>query len=1014
MKRTFFAQSSIAQSSISVIRSVLAAALLPSLVIAVALAVFPAIAFSQTPPPVNFISGKVFSGVGYGDRIPGAANVYTFAVGDFSHDGKLDLVTTNNSNQRGLGLVLGNGDGTFQPPSAIAGFNIYGVGYGGIVAGDFNKDSNLDFAVLWLDPGGILQVGIYLNDGVGHLTLGNTYAIGNAVGHVPRSVTAADLNGDGTLDLIVPDVSNWAVAVLYGKGDGTFPTSAEFAAAVPNVTAPTGVAVGDFNKDGKPDIVVASSTGCCPLGGGITVLMNNGNGTFGLPVLYPNKSGVDSGQVAVADLNADGKLDVVETSMGGQNVAVFLGNGNGTFQAAKITSVAWPSAVAVGNLTSDNKPELVVSSYYDGTAWVLLNKGSGVFVVSGVYSSDLYPMAIALADFNGDKKLDFVAGNSNGQFATIALGNGDGTFQDSPHYNESGGMWTNGIAVADFNLDGSLDIVQAGGGTGVGLSLMLGTPNGVFKAPTFIALGASSYAQVTFVRAIDVNADGKPDIVCGTPKGVAVLLGFGTGIFKTPVTYAVSPSSYPVVGWLADVNGDGKPDIVTSNNDGTMSVLLNKGNGVYGTATVFPSGTGAYASGFVLGDFNHDGKVDIVVGDFQASDLLLLLGNGNGTFQSPVVLPSPVRPGDPIAADFNKDGKLDLAIVSNDSGGSLAILLGNGNGTFTNGATYKFFDNSTCLIPSACAHYPISLVTVDLNGDNNLDLAIAPRNPWYNTCGGYRCAEEYLGAVVYLGKGDATFVEQSGWLAGISPTWVVAADFNNDGMPDLAFLSTDVNYGQTSVTILQNATQPLSVSPLSVIFLGTKNVFTSTVQTVVLTNNQSATLTISSIVLTGANRADYSAKSNCGTALGPGLHCTITVTFKPLAPLARTASLVITDSVGTQTVPLTGVATEVKLSPTALAFGSVMVGQTKSLPVTLSNIGTSAFSILSPGIVITGTAAADYSQTNTCGTSVAGGSNCTINVTFKPSKKGARGATLNINDNGGPSPQKVALSGTGV
>jgi hypothetical protein len=206
---------------------VLAAALLASLVIAVALAMCPATAFSQTPPPVDFISGNVFSGVGYGDRIPGAANVFTFAVGDFSHDGNLDLVTTNNSNQRGLGLVLGNGDGTFQPPSAIAGFNVEDAGFGGIVAGDFNKNGNLDFAVLWLSGTGILQVGIYQNDGVGHFTLGSTYSIGTKVGHVPRSLATADLNGDGNLDLIVPDVSNWAVAVLYGKGDGTFPTSAE-------------------------------------------------------------------------------------------------------------------------------------------------------------------------------------------------------------------------------------------------------------------------------------------------------------------------------------------------------------------------------------------------------------------------------------------------------------------------------------------------------------------------------------------------------------------------------------------------------------------------------------------------------------------------------------------------------------------------------------------------------------------------------------------------------------------
>jgi len=991
------------------------AVLIPSFILTAVVTVTSAAALAQSPPPVDFVSGHLFSGVGHGDRIPGAANVYTFAVGDFNKDGNVDFVTTNNSNVWGLGLVLGNGDGTFQPPIEVVGYNTYG-GYGGIVAGDFNKDGNQDFAVLWLVGYGPVQLGVYLNDGLGHFTLKNNYSIGTSVAHVSRSLATADVNGDGNLDLIAPDLSNSTVAVLYGKGDGTFPASAGFPVA--SQTTPTGVAVGDFNKDGKPDIVVASTTGCCPLAGGISVLLNNGNGKFLSPVLYSNPSGVDNGLVAVADLNADSKLDVVESSEGGSNVAIFLGNGNGTFQTAKIYQVPLASAVAVGDLTGDKKPELIVSSYYAGTVWVLLNKGSGNFQLSGVYSADssataiVTGMSIALADFNGDQKLDFVAGNPAGQFVTIGLGNGDGTFQDSPHYNESG-MWTNGIAVADFNLDGSLDIVQAGGGTGVGLSLMLGTPNGSLKAPTFINLSASNWAQVTFVRAIDVNSDGKPDIVCGNPNGVVVLLGYGTGKFKPPVTYKASPSSYPVVGWLADLNGDGKIDIMTSNQDGTLSVLLSKGNGVYGSATVLPSGTGAYPSGFVLGDFNRDGKLDVVLSDFQASNLALLRGNGDGTFQSAVVLPSPVRPGALIAEDFNKDGALDLAIVSNDYSGSLVILLGNGNGTFTTGNTYRFFDNSGCSTLS-CPHYPVSVVAVDLNRDNNLDLAIAPRNPWYLTCGGYRCAEEYLGAVVYLGKGDGTFVGQTGWLAGVSPSWVAAGDFNSDGMPDLAFLSSDVNYGQTSVTILQNATQPVSVSPLSVTFAGIRNVGTSISQTVILTNNQPTKLPISSIVLTGANVADYSAKSNCGTSLGAGLHCIITVTFKPLAPLTRTTTLVIKDSVGTQTVPLAGIATAVKLSATALAFGSVTLGQTKTMAVTLTNIGTSAMSIISPGIVITGTAAADYSQTRTCGTSVGAGQTCTINVTFKPTKKGSRPATLNINDNGGPSPQKVTLSGTGI
>lgn len=977
--------------------------------------------FAQTPAPVNFVSAHLYSGVGYGDRIAGAANVYTVGIGDFNNDGKLDFVAANNSNVYGLGLVLGNGDGTFQTPTLITGFTTGGV-FGGIAPADFDKDGKLDFAVVWT-TGGPLQLSIYMGDGLGHFTLKSTYSIGIGTSHPPLTIATGDVNGDGIPDVIVPDSSNGTVAVFLGKGDGTFPNSAEYPAAVPGATAPTAVAVADLNKDGRLDIVAASSSGCCPWGGGIHVLLGNGNGTFQNAVFYPNPQGVDGGQLVIADLDANGKLDVVESSYGGWNVAVFLGNGDGTFQTAKNYTVESATSVAVGNLTSDKKPEIVVTSSSDSTAYVLLNKGSGVFQVSNVYSTDFAPQMAYLADFNKDGKLDLLVTNANGQYVTVALGNGDGTFRDSVHYNETPGSlsWANAIAVADFNLDGNPDVIEAGGGALTGLSLMLGNSHGLLKAPTAVNLGASAYNQIMWVLAGDVNNDGKPDVVCSTPygggtPGAIVLLGKGTATLGSPATYSNGSTAYAGAAVLADVNGDGKPDIVTSNWDGSVSILLNKGKGTFGTATVIPSVTGSSAAALATGDFNGDGKLDIVLADFQRVKVVLLLGNGNGTFQSPIEIAPPLRPSFPLVGDFNKDGKLDLALPSNDGtcsycGGSMAILYGNGNGTFTQGPIYYFYPQDNTfqggIVPSWGT-------LVDLNGDGNLDIALAS-TPNFQWCGNYRCAEQYMGALVFLGDGKGNFVEQSGWLPGATPYFVAAADFNGDGMPDLAFLNNNpsYNYWNTSVTILQNATQPVSVSPLNIKW-GTLKVGASSLQTVVLTNDLTTSLGITSVALGGANPGDFVVKSLCGTKLAAGANCTINVTFKPVGVDTRSATLLITDAAGTQTVGLTGSSTEVTLSPTTLAFGSVTVGQTKMLTTTLTNTGSTVLSIVSPGITITGTASADYSQTNTCGTSVPGGGNCSITVTFKPTKTGSRPGTLNINDNGGLSPQKVTLTGSGI
>lgn len=399
--------------------------------------------------------------------------------------------------------------------------------------------------------------------------------------------------------------------------------------------------------------------------------------------------------------------------------------------------------------------------------------------------------------------------------------------------------------------------------------------------------------------------------------------------------------------------------------------------------------------------------------NYVGSTVEILLGNGDGTFQAAQPTSSLSYPQGIVAGDFNKDEKIDLAVASGANGGQVAIFLGNGNGTFSGPSIVTY-------IPAGYGGgtSPSNIKTADVNGDGTLDLLVTLNATHvYVTCGYFPdCQEANLGLVVLLGDGGGGFTATpSGpFLVGASsPGWVTVGDFDNDGMPDAAVLNNW--FGYTEVTMLLNRILPVSVSPLGITY-APRAVGTSNAQTVVVTNGLGATLSISSIALAGTDAGDFSIKSGCGTTLLTGAHCTITVTFKPTIGGTRTASLVITDNASgsPQTVQLSGVGLAIKLSPTALKFGTVKVGQTSSpLTVMATNISPVAVTITSPGITIAGAAAADYSQTNNCGTSISAGQSCTLTVKFTPTKTGARNATLQINDNGGGSPQKASLSGTG-
>jgi hypothetical protein len=658
----------------------------------------------------------------------------SIAVGDFNGDGKLDLAVANNESNN-VSILLGNGDGTFQPQMTFQAAQ----GATSIAVGDFDRDGKLD----------LVTVGLGQSDAI--VLSGSGDGEFNTRGTVPLSapgagVAVADLTGDGRDDLVVAEGTADQVEVVPGIGDGTFDTGLTISTGANS--DPAFIKLADMNGDGSKDIVVTTDNSTVEV---LPILLDQGflSGPSAF-VSFPTGS-YPSG-LAIADVNGDGSPDLIVPNFGDQDVSVLLNDPPPavvsirrvppTTLSTQSTTLSWTVNFTepVSGLTPSDfsllaegitagTPEISPASGPSATYTVTLPDFTGSGYVGLDYnpttlpvndmgeplklamgfpnftSNGTYADTIATGDFNRDGILDAVSAGANSDQVFVSLDAGAGDFYD---FNSTvgyqacaSGSYPLSIAVGDINDDGKLDVVTANSDGSI--SLLLGNGDGTLLPYQQIA-GPSTDANS--VALADYNRDGRLDVVYTGDNKLGFLEGSGGGTFQSPQTIAAGSGASHVV--VADVNGDGWPDYIVSNgNDGTIDVFLS------GLAPVLPIlapitvSAGGEPANVQVADINGDGKPDLIAELPDSNEISVMLGDGTGHFGSPILTATYGPVIQAGVGDLSGDGKLDLAVAD---GGQIDIFRGNGDGTFQD--EYYVPNNAT------------NIVVADVSRDGLADMIV--------------------------------------------------------------------------------------------------------------------------------------------------------------------------------------------------------------------------------------------------------------------------------------------------
>ncbi len=629
-----------------------------------------------------YVGGPSLAGL-FPDRVFQAGDAPgPIVVDDFNRDGTPDVVVAN-VGSADLSYFLGE-HGGLRPETRLP----VGGTLSGIVAGDWNGDGRPDLAVAT----GAGEAVILLASDDGSFGEARRYP----ASQYASGVSFGRLDGNATLDLALTDPSTDTVVILAGRGDGTFTTAARVDAG-PSLDS---VAIADFNRDGCDDLALTHGT-TSPY---ITILLGRCDGTFsGTGDTIPAEGGPQG--LFARDVNSDGAVDLVVSEGRLDDVLILLGNGRGGFAASgRFAAGDDPRQVAAADFDQDGRIDLAVVSYLSGDVTILRGRGDGMFDRAETIPGHPTNRTIGAADWNGDGLPDIALPEPTGPGSAGGVGilfnPWPADFQDvHPHFAVSPVVMA--LKVGDFNRDGRRDLAWSSfsGSTGA-VYVALGRGSGAFDPPRSIYGGGGP------IEVADFNEDGLDDIVT-LVNGVYVLINRGDGTFS-PVIPSLFHTTSVAVG---DFNGDRHQDIVVLDSDaGTITFFPGRGDGSFGASRTSP-GTSADAQ-LMTGDFNGDGKRDLILTYIAFDGVAFSRGLGDGAFAAPSGVGMGFgRTVSAAAGDFNSDG-IDDVVAAAEVGGQFAVRLGHVDSTFGPPIVFRL------------RRRPGAMATADWDGDGRLDLAI--------------------------------------------------------------------------------------------------------------------------------------------------------------------------------------------------------------------------------------------------------------------------------------------------